>query len=55
MMPTDALWRRVAFKVQPPILEAAGVSPFSSSAVQSTAMIIHTVGYGRAGASADCL
>ena len=28
IMPSDALWRKVAFKVQPPILGAAGVSPF---------------------------
>ena len=45
IMPTDALWRRVAFKVQPPILGAAGVSPFSSSAVPSAAMIIYAAVY----------
>jgi ABC-type transport system involved in multi-copper enzyme maturation permease subunit len=46
LMPTDALWRRVAFKVQPPILGAAGVSPFSSSAVPSTAMVVYAAMYG---------
>lgn len=45
IMPTDALWRRVAFKVQPPILGAAGVSPFSSTAVPSTAMVVYAVLY----------
>jgi ABC-type transport system involved in multi-copper enzyme maturation permease subunit len=45
IMPTDALWRRVAFKVQPPILGAAGVSPFSSSAVPSTAMVAYAAVY----------
>jgi ABC-type transport system involved in multi-copper enzyme maturation permease subunit len=45
IMPSDALWRRVAFKVQPPILGAAGVSPFSSSAVPSTAMVVYAVVY----------
>jgi ABC-type transport system involved in multi-copper enzyme maturation permease subunit len=45
IMPTDALWRRVAFKVQPPILGAAGVSPFSSSAVPSAAMVIYAASY----------
>jgi len=45
VMPTDALWRRVAFKVQPPILGAAGVSPFSSAAVPSTAMVIYAGAY----------
>ena len=44
-MPTDALWRRVAFAVQPPILGAAGVSPFSSAAVPSTAMVIYATGF----------
>lgn len=45
VMPSDALWRRVAFKVQPPLLGAAGVSPFSSSAVPSTAMVIYAAVY----------
>ena len=45
IMPSDALWRKVAFKVQPPILGAAGVSPFSSSAVPSTAMVVFAVVY----------
>ncbi len=45
IMPSDALWRKVAFKVQPPILGAAGVSPFSSSAVPSTAMVIYAIVY----------
>ena len=46
VMPSDALWRRVAFNVQPPILGAAGVSPFSSSAVPSAAMVIYAALYG---------
>jgi hypothetical protein len=41
VMPSDALWRRAAFRVQPPLLGAAGVSPFSSSAVPSTAMVVY--------------
>lgn len=45
IMPSDALWRRVAFKVQPPILGAAGVSPFNSSAMPSTAMVVYAVVY----------
>jgi Cu-processing system permease protein len=45
IMPSDALWRKVAFKVQPPILGAAGVSPFSSSAVPSTAMVVFAMVY----------
>jgi Cu-processing system permease protein len=45
LMPTDALWRRVAFLVQPPILGAAGVSPFSSPAMPSAAMVIYAAVY----------
>lgn len=45
VMPSDALWRRVAMKVQPPILGAAGVSPFSSSVVPSSAMVVYAVLY----------
>ncbi len=44
-MPTDALWRRVAMAVQPPILGAAGVSPFSSSMVPNNAMTIYAAAY----------
>jgi ABC-type transport system involved in multi-copper enzyme maturation permease subunit len=45
VMPSDALWRRVAFKVQPPLLGAAGVSPFNSSAVPSAAMVVYAAIY----------
>jgi Cu-processing system permease protein len=45
IMPSDALWRRVAIKVQPPILGAAGVSPFASSMVPDNAMVVYAVVY----------
>jgi ABC-type transport system involved in multi-copper enzyme maturation permease subunit len=45
VMPCDALWRRAAFKVQPPLLGAAGVSPFSSITVPSTAMVMYAALY----------
>src|SRR5579863_2767197 len=45
IMPSDALWRRVAMKVQPPILGAAGVSPFSSSIVPNNAMVVYAAVY----------
>ena len=44
-MPSDALWRRAAYKIQPPLLGAAGVSPFSSAVVPSTAMVIYAAAY----------
>jgi Cu-processing system permease protein len=45
VMPSDALWRRVAIEVQPPILGAAGVSPFSSSIVPNNAMVVYAAAY----------
>lgn len=45
IMPSDALWRRAAYKIQPPLLGAAGVSPFSSTTVPSTAMVVYAVVY----------
>ena len=46
IMPTDALWRKVASRIQPPILGATGgVSPFSSLTTPSTAMIVYAVVY----------
>ncbi len=41
IMPSDALWRRVAYDVQPPLLGAIGATPFSSLTVPSAAMIIY--------------
>lgn len=41
VMPSDALWRRAAFRMQPPLLGAIGVSPFSSAIVPSLIMILY--------------
>jgi Cu-processing system permease protein len=45
IMPSDALWRRAAFKFQPPLLGAVGVSPFSGKLVPSSAMVVYAVLY----------
>ncbi|HUH62180.1 MAG TPA: ABC transporter permease [Terracidiphilus sp.] len=45
IMPSDALWRRAAFKIQPPLLGAAGVSPFSSTTVPSAATVVYAIAY----------
>ncbi|HTZ59581.1 MAG TPA: ABC transporter permease [Acidobacteriaceae bacterium] len=45
VMPSDALWRRAAFKFQPPLLGSLGVSPFSSNVVPSNAMVVYAVLY----------
>ncbi|MGH9615468.1 MAG: ABC transporter permease [Acidobacteriaceae bacterium] len=45
IMPSDALWRRAAFKFQPPLLGAAGITPFSGTLAPSNAMVIYAALY----------
>lgn len=45
IMPSDALWRRAAYLFQPPLLGAAGASPFASSSVPSHAMAAYAALY----------
>jgi ABC-type transport system involved in multi-copper enzyme maturation permease subunit len=45
LMPSDALWRLAAFKFQPPLLGAAGVTPFSGTLAPSDAMVIYAAIY----------
>jgi Cu-processing system permease protein len=45
IMPSDAVWRRAAYRVQPPLLGAAGVSPFSTATTPSMAMIVYAMLY----------
>ncbi len=45
IMPSDALWRRAAFKFQPPLLGAAGVTPFSGTLAPSDAMVVYAAVY----------
>lgn len=45
IMPSDALWRRAAFKFQPPLLGAAGVTPFSGTLAPSDAMVVYAALY----------
>lgn len=48
VMPSDALWRRAAYRMQPPLLGAMGVSPFSSATVPSLIMILYAGIYAAA-------
>jgi hypothetical protein len=43
--PSDALWRRAAHELQPPLLEQLNISPFSAVAVPSGAMVVWGVGF----------
>jgi len=45
IMPSDSLWRRAAFKFQPPLVAASGVSPFSFSIAPSNAMVVYAIVY----------
>jgi len=45
IMPSDALWRRAAFKFQPPLLGAAGATPFSGTLAPSEAMVVYASVY----------
>jgi len=45
IMPSDALWRRAAFKFQPPLLGTVGVTPFSGTLVPSNAMVVYAAFY----------
>ena len=45
IMPSDALWRRAAFRFQPPILASAGVGPFSGTLAPSNAMVAYAALY----------
>jgi ABC-type transport system involved in multi-copper enzyme maturation permease subunit len=45
IMPSDALWRRAAFKFQPPLLGGAGVTPFSGTLMPSNAMVVYAAVY----------
>jgi ABC-type transport system involved in multi-copper enzyme maturation permease subunit len=45
LLPVEALWRLVAFLMQPPLLNNVNVSPFSLGAVPSPAMVVYAVAY----------
>jgi Cu-processing system permease protein len=43
MMPSEALWKRAAHELQSPLVNALGISPFTTSSYPSSAMIIYAV------------
>jgi Cu-processing system permease protein len=46
IIPTEALWKRAAYLMQPPTLSSLGVTPFSATSVPSPAMVVYAVLYG---------
>lgn len=45
LLPVEALWRRAAYLMQPPIASSMP-TPFAVSSVPSDAMVLYAVGYG---------
>jgi ABC-type transport system involved in multi-copper enzyme maturation permease subunit len=45
IMPSEAMWRRAAFEMQSPLLNALGFSPFSALSVPSNFMILYACLY----------
>jgi len=45
LVPSEAMWKMAAYEMQPPALNALGVSPFSVGNRPSTAMLIYAVIY----------
>jgi ABC-type transport system involved in multi-copper enzyme maturation permease subunit len=45
ILPSEALWKRIAHELQSPLISALGFSPFTTTSYPSTAMIIYSSGY----------
>ena len=45
VMPSESLWRRAVFEMQPPLATALQLSPFSTASVPSRAMVIYAAVY----------
>ena len=45
IIPSETLWRRAAFEMQSPIASVLGVSPFGTTSVPSSLMIVYAVFY----------
>jgi Cu-processing system permease protein len=45
LMPGEAMWKRAAYLMQPPLVRDMGITPFSSSSAPSEAMVVYTLLY----------
>jgi ABC-type transport system involved in multi-copper enzyme maturation permease subunit len=45
IMPSEALWKRAAYLMQPPLARELGATPFSAASAPSTAMVVYAVLY----------
>jgi len=45
IMPSEAMWKRAAYLMQPPFLRELGISPFGAASAPSVAMVAYAVVY----------
>lgn len=45
LMPSEAMWKRAAYLMQPPFLRELGATPFSAASAPSNAMVAYTALY----------
>lgn len=45
LVPSEAMWKRAAYLMQPPFLRELGSTPFSSASAPSQAMVLYTLVY----------
>jgi hypothetical protein len=45
IIPSEALWKRAAYEMQTPLVQALGISPFSAVSVPSPIMIVYALIY----------
>ena len=45
IIPSEALWRRAAYLMQPPFLRQLGFGPFATATAPSAAMVVYSVLY----------
>ncbi|OGO41546.1 MAG: hypothetical protein A2Z04_06795, partial [Chloroflexi bacterium RBG_16_57_9] len=41
IMPSEALWKRAAYQMQPPLIRELGITPFSAASAPSDAMVVY--------------
>jgi hypothetical protein len=45
VIPSEALWKRAAYEMQSPLVQALGFSPFTSGSVPSLLMVVYAIFY----------
>jgi Cu-processing system permease protein len=48
IIPSEAMWRRAAYLMQPPFLRQLGFGPFASATAPSPAMVVYAAVYAAA-------